>query len=66
MSKLCKRCMYDKMFTMSKHVSLSGVVVLSNMIIGVCAGPLLGICLLGMLTERVNSTGEWRDGGSDF
>ena len=35
----------------------SGVVVLSNMILGVCAGPLLGICLLGMLTERVNSTG---------
>ena len=27
------------------------------MIFGVCSGPLLGICLLGMLTERVNSTG---------
>ena len=49
------------LITLSKHLLLSGVVVLSNMIIGVCAGPLLGICLLGMLTERVNSTGEWED-----
>ena len=29
------------------------------MIFGVCSGPLLGICLLGMLTERVNSTGVY-------
>ena len=53
---------YEIMFTLAEHLSLPGVVVLSNMIIGVCAGPLLGICLLGMLTERVNSTGESVDG----
>ena len=32
-------------------------VVLSNLILGICAGPLLGMFLLGMLSERTNSEG---------
>lgn len=35
----------------------SGIVVLSNLILGVCAGPLLGMFLLGMLSERSNRQG---------
>jgi hypothetical protein len=31
---------------------VGGVVTLSNLILGVCGGPLLGVFLLGMLTER--------------
>ncbi len=32
--------------------AVGGVVTLSNLILGVCGGPLLGVFLLGMLTER--------------
>lgn len=31
--------------------------MLSNLILGICAGPLLGMFLLGMLSERTNSEG---------
>jgi Na+/proline symporter len=32
---------------------VGGLVTLSNLVVGVCGGPLLGIFLLGMLTQRV-------------
>lgn len=34
---------------------VGGIVTLSNLILGVCGGPLLGVFLLGMLTERVQT-----------
>jgi SSS family solute:Na+ symporter len=37
--------------------AFTGIVVLSNLILGVCAGPLLGLFLLGMLTTRTNYEG---------